>query len=262
MTDTINPLLAKAKLPGRIFQLPSRGLFYKNGELADHVKNGEVHVHPLSAIDEIIMKNPDQLFSGQAVNTVFATCVDGVLKPTELLARDVDAIMMFLRTVTYGPAFDFTVKHNCKDAKEHSYEISLDEMIAQMPLVDPTTIDLVFTLTLPNEQVVKLRPNRYANVIELVKSNVGKKELTPEDMKANLKAMLTGIVLSVDGIDDPKLIEEWAAALQAPWANMIAQKLEAINDWGPTMRATVKCRDCGEDFPVELPINPVSFFTE
>ena len=39
-----NPLLQKIRLPGRIFQLPSRGLFYKNGELDESVKNGEIHV--------------------------------------------------------------------------------------------------------------------------------------------------------------------------------------------------------------------------
>ena len=60
-SSSTNPLLARVKIPGRIFQLPSAGIFYKNGELAEGIENGEVHVHPMTALDEINMKNPDKL---------------------------------------------------------------------------------------------------------------------------------------------------------------------------------------------------------
>lgn len=262
MSEHVNPLLAKAKLPGRIFQLPSRGIFYKNGELDDTVKQGEIHVQPLSAMDEIIMKNPDQLFSGQAVEQVYRTCVRGVNKPTELLAKDVDAIMLFLRTVTYGPTFEYTVKHECKDAKEHSYVADIDQMIAQLKMIDPTTVDAVYQVELQNHQHVKLRPNRYAQVIELIKHNQGKVELTVEDQKFNFRTMLSGMIESVDDITDPKLIAEWIDALQSTFTSRLTSKLDEVNNWGPSMKWNTTCKDCGEVFEVELPINPVSFFIE
>ena len=58
MTST-NPLLSKVKLPGRVFQLPSLGAFYQNGELDPAVKDGELHIHPMTALTEINLKNPD-----------------------------------------------------------------------------------------------------------------------------------------------------------------------------------------------------------
>jgi hypothetical protein len=262
MTEQANPLLANAKLPGRIFQLPSRGLFYTHGELDDSVKNGEVHVQPMSALDEIIMKNPDQLFSGNAVETVFKTCVRGVNRPMQLLSKDVDAITMFLRVVTYGPMFDFSVKHTCPQAKEHSYTANLDEMIVGMKMIDPTTVKTAFSVTLPNGQLVQLRPNRYADVIQMVKDNHEKHELTAQDMQRNLKALLLSVIESVDGVTDPRLIGEWLEQLQVTWANRIIEKLDGLNEWGPTMRWQVACKDCGEQFDVQLPLNPVSFFTE
>jgi len=51
MSNNQNPLLAAIKMPGRVFQLPSRGIFYKDGELDETCKNGEIHVQPLSALD-------------------------------------------------------------------------------------------------------------------------------------------------------------------------------------------------------------------
>lgn len=257
-----NPLLQKIRLPGRIFQLPSRGLFYNNGELESTVKDGEIHVHAMSAFAEIHMKNPDQLFSGQAVDTVFRECVRGVLEPTKLLAKDVDAILMFLRTVTYGPNYEFTAKHTCNDAKDHSYIADVDQMIAGMKMIDPTVVHEMFLCVLDNGQRVKLRPSTYEQIINILKSNEGKKEITVDDMKSNLMSMLTSVVVQVDDVTDKLFIAEWLSKLRAPDVNKIAQRVEDINEWGPNLKWTTKCRDCGEDFTVELPINPVSFFTE
>ena len=264
MSSTQNPLLEGLKLPGRIFQLPSRGIFYRNGELEDSIREGEVHVHPMSALDEINMKNPDQLFSGAAVNTVFRRCVPGVLKPAELLSKDVDAIMLFLRTVTYGPSYEFIAKHDCPDKKgrDLAYTTDIDTMINEMKLIDPTTVESLYTLTLPNGQVVKLRPNKYQQVLDLIRMNENKAEITAEDQQNNLMMMLTGVIESVNNITDPEMIAEWIKVLPSPMVNRIAAKIENINDWGSTLRTTCKCKDCGAMFSVEIPINPVSFFTE
>jgi hypothetical protein len=257
-----NPLLEKLKLPGRIFQLPSRGVFYTNGELATDVREGEVHVQPMSAMDEINLKNPDQLFSGTAVNLVFKQCVQGVEKPSDLLSKDVDAIMLFLRTVTYGPSYEFIARHHCEGGKEHTYVADIDQVINEMKLIDPTTIDELYTVTLKNGQVVKLRPNRYQQVLDLIKANENKTEISVDDQRKNLTMMLLGVIKSVDGITDAAKIQEWIGQIQSPMVNRIAEKIESVNDWGSNLKWKCVCRDCGKDFVVDIPINPVSFFTE
>lgn len=257
-----NPLLEGLKLPGRIFQLPSRGIFYRDGELSSSIKDGEIHVQPMSALDEINMKNPDQLFSGIAVQTVFNHTISGISKPSELLAKDIDAIMLFLRTVTYGPHYEFMARHNCEGGKEHSYVANIDEMINSMKMLDPTTVEQLYTLTLSNGQTVKLKPNRYQQVIDLIKMNEAKEIITVEDQQVNLTKMLLGVIQSVDGITDEAMIMDWIKRLPSPMVNKIAGRIEGVNAWGPDLKWTCKCKDCGEEFSVEIPINPVSFFTE
>lgn len=261
MSET-NPLLANLKLPGRIFQLPSRGIFYKDGELADNVKNGEIHIHPMSAMDEINMKNADQLFSGEAVNTVFKHCITGIEKPSQLLAKDVDAIMLFLRAVTYGSSYEFYAKHTCKDAKDHSYVADVEQMINQIKMIDPTTVENDYTVVLSNNQVVKLRPNRYQQVLDLIKKNENKKTITADEQKENLLLMLLGVIESVDGISNADNITEWVKQIPSPMVNRIGDKIDGVNNWGPSNKWTCRCRDCGTDFEVEIPINPVAFFIE
>ena len=56
-----NPLLERIKLPGDSFALPSGGLFYGEGVLDPSVSNAEIHVHPMTTLDEITMKSPDLL---------------------------------------------------------------------------------------------------------------------------------------------------------------------------------------------------------
>lgn len=262
MTDSTNPLIANMKLPGRIFQLPSKGFFYSGGELSESIKEGEIHIRPMSALDEITMRNPDQLFSGDAVNEVFKHCVTGIQQPSELLAKDVDAIMLFLRAVTYGPSYEFSARHSCEDAKTHTYVADLDQIISTMQYIDPTLIEQLYTVKLTNGQTVRLSPSRYSSVLQLIKNNETKETITAEDKKKNLMIMLLGIIESVDSISDKKLIEEWIIALPSPLVNRIGEKIEGINNWGANMRWKCLCKDCSTEFDVEIPINPVSFFIE
>lgn len=258
-TTSPNPLLAKLKLPGRTFQLPSRGALYINSELTN--REGEVHVYPMSALTEINLKNPDLLFNGKAIEEVVAECVPDIKKPLELFGRDIDALMFFLRLVTYGPHYDVNVKHTCEGAKQHSYIVNIEEMVMNMKPLDPT-LSAQFKVVLPNEQVVKLRPVTFQHMVKLFQMNTGKQELTPEEIKANIVFNLVNLIESVDGITDKASIEGWVRAIPSPMTARITEVVERMNDWGPAQTAVLKCKDCGEDMTVELPLNPISFFTE
>lgn len=255
-----NPLLERIRLPGRTFQLPSRGALYKNGELTS--QEGEVHVHPMPAIAEISLKNPDLLFSGKAINEVFSECIPEIKKPTELYGRDIDAIMFFLRLVTYGPNFEIKVKHDCQEAKEHSYVVDIEKMVQEIRFLDPTTAEAQFQATMPNGQVVKVHPVKYDHMIKLFQLNSGKQEFTADDIKKNVVFNLTSLIDSVDNVSDRKFIEEWVSQITTPYQNRITEAIERTAEWGPNQNVTLTCKDCGSEIPVELPLSPVNFFTE
>lgn len=258
----VNPLLQKVKLPGRIFQLPSRGIFYQDGELSSNVKDGEIHVHAMSAIDEINMKNPDMLFSGKAIEEVCKTCIPDILKPHKLLARDVDAIMLFLRSVTYGNFFEVEIQHTCPDAKKQTYSLNIENLISGMRYLDPTMTDRNYAVNLPNDQVVHLQPARYEHVIQLLQANESKKEFTAQDLQDNVISNLLNLIDNIDGHSDRELIREWITSVPVTYINRIADKVDQLNNWGPQISVPVGCRDCGEQMEVEIPLNPINFFSE
>lgn len=260
MEANSNPLMAKLKLPGRTFQLPSRGALYHNGEISS--ADGELHVHALSALAEISLKNPDLLFNGGAIAQVFAECIPEIKKAAELYGRDIDAIMYFLRIVTYGPQFQISVKHTCDDAKEHSYAIDLEKQIQRMKFLDPTVAEEQFVATMPNGQIVKVHPIKFSHMIRLFQMNTGKTEFTPEDQKKNIVFNLTNVITSIDEVTDKGFIEEWVRSTSTPYQNRITEAIERTNDWGPVNGTTLTCKDCGANIEVDLPLNPISFFTE
>jgi hypothetical protein len=264
MNDQIvNPLLTGIKLPGRTFQLPSRGVLYNNGELDHNITNGEIHVHPLTALTEINLKNPDLLFNGKALISVVQECIPGINKPLELFGRDVDALLFFLRVVTYGPEYRIEVKHNCQNAKNHSYVINLEELLINIKQLDPTITDAKRIITMPlTGQKIYVRPMRFADIVTLFHSSEGKKELTSDDIKELAIINLKSMIERVDEVTNPTFIEPWIRTLTTPQINRITNAATTLNDWGPQQIVTVKCKDCGEEMQVELPMNPVSFFTE
>ena len=128
-----NPLLKKIQMPGRRFRLPSRGLFYNNGELADSVTDGEIEVRSLTAIDEISLRSPEFLFNGEAIERVFARCVPEVKEPLKLLSLDVDFILTALRVVSYGDVLEVNVRcDECEKSQQEKNIRDEDEFLREV----------------------------------------------------------------------------------------------------------------------------------
>lgn len=258
----INPLLERLRIPGETFRLPSQGLFYFDGELAEGVKNGEVEVNPMTAVDEIVLNTPDKLLSGKAIEEIFSHCIPQVLKPRQLLAKDVDFLMVCLRVVSFGPQMEVSYKHTCPGAKAHSYMVDMQQMIRDTKSIDPTRANDEYTSTLPNGQVVVMRPLSYGDVIDLYQSAA----LTKTDNISNDEAevlvinTLASIVRRVDTTEDRAFIREWVVQLPLGWKRNLEHAAQNITQWGVDFTTHQTCKDCKADMAIQVSANPVSFF--
>lgn len=263
-----NPLLTRIVMPGQTFRLPSGGLFYTNGELSHDVVDGEVHVHPMTAIDEIMIKTPDLLFSGNAIKEVFSRCIPQILKPAELLAKDVDYLLICLRKITYGDILELEATHTCKNAKSHGYQISIDDFIIKTKEIDPSKMSN-YTLRLENDQTVQLRPVKFMDYVKIMQTTSALQNDKAKDdvnyiveqAKNIMFESLLGIIISVDDITNRDQILEWLGSIQAGWIKQISNKVEHMAEWGPIFTSETECKDCGEKFTITAPLNPVAFFT-
>lgn len=265
-----NPLIQRAKLPGETFALPSGGIFYETGELDDTTNDGEIHIYPMAAYDEVVIKTPSLLLNGQAIEEVFKRCIPQIVKPLDLLAKDVDFILVALRQVTYGKLMDMNFVHDCKDAKEHSYQVDISKFISGAKKINPTTVGKTYKVTLTGpgiSQTVELRPARYREIVDMLQlytlENDESEDLI-ESAKKETKGMLSSImsvIRSVDGNKDTDLIYEWLEFIKAEWVDKLTKSIEKTSNWGAKFEHKDKCKDCSKPIIIQVPINPISFFT-
>lgn len=274
MTDTIphtqpqipvNPLLERARLPGQTFTLPSKAVFYTQGEVDDSVitSKGEVMVYPMNTLDEIYMKTPDKLINGTAITDVFKRCIPQINQPTELLSKDVDFLLICLRKVTYGDTYRFEYKHDCEKAEDHSYEIPLDPLISNAKAIDTKKVKQNYTLTLPNDQVVKLIPPKYIKMLKFFQvfgvQNLN--EVEEEQLSKEIIEVTTSMIENVDGTADQNLILEWLHAIPAGYTRLIGERVNEVSSWGANLETKIKCQDCGKEVDVHISLNPLDFFS-
>ena len=180
-SNVVNPLLARVHLPGETYRLPSGGLFYNDGELTNDVVDGEIHIRPMAAFDEILLRTPDLILSGKGIEEVIARCCSQVVKPGKLLGKDVDYILVCLRNVTYGPQLEVTYTHNCKDTKNQSYVIDVDKIIRETKSIDPTALAKTFNKTMETGQVVEMHPARFEEAVKMMQQFNPNDVPSPED---------------------------------------------------------------------------------
>ena len=132
MTTTESPLKKYQRQPKLYIDLPSKGQWYRPGSL---VKAENVAVYSMTAGDEILVKTPDALFSGQTTVNIIQNCVPDIKNAWDVPIVDLYTILSAIRIASYGPNLEVT--STCPSCKEeNTYGIGLQPMIDQFANVE------------------------------------------------------------------------------------------------------------------------------
>jgi len=259
----VNPLISALRIPGETFRLPSQGLFYEEGVFDESVKNGEIEIYPMTTIDEIIISTPDKLLSGKAISEIFQHCIPQIKNAYKLLAKDVDYLMVCLRMVSFGQFMEVVYTHNCKNAKEHTYNVDLQAMIRAAKSIDPTLFTQEYTCTISNGQKVTLKPMAYGELIELYQNTMVQKTDTTDELEAEKMIVdtLVSVIKDVNGVTEKEFIREWARKISLGQKKQIQEAMHAVSEWGVDMKSPQICKDCKKEVELRVSANPVNFFT-
>jgi len=127
--------------------LPSGGKFYADNFIDGDI--GNLPVFGMNAMDEIMFKNPDALFTGEAVVSVIKSCIPAIRDPWKLSQIDMDTVLIGIRIATYGEALGLTfVCQKCGSTQEIDFNLlsALDYYskltYTSNVFVDPLTFNL------------------------------------------------------------------------------------------------------------------------
>lgn len=266
ISETQNPLIYKMlksnAIPGTTFRLPSKGLPYTNDELSPEVKDGEVIVYPMSTLDEIYLKSPDMLFQGTAVEKTISRCCPQVLKPLELLAKDIDYILTCMRQVSYGNILTVPYDCECEKAKTVELQIPISEFLSKTKTMsDKNSKKLTFEL---DGFLLKTKYVRFGEMIKLNQENVlgDADDTNPDVIFETFIKNISANIESIDDVTDSPMIIEFMKAQQRSFQMAVLKKIQDINNWGVNFEYKFTCKYCDKPKTTLVALNPVSFFTE
>ena len=159
-------------------------------------------------MDEIIMKTPDALFSGEATVKLIESCCPYIKNGNSVPSLDIDVLLVAIRMATYGE--NMTIGHTCKNCSAEN------EFIIKLPLIveqySTKTYDSKLNL---GELKINFKPLSYKEMTEF---NI-------ENFK--LQKMLSQLT-AVPDVERQKFLDEIYQNLAQIQVNVFVSSIDSI----------------------------------
>lgn len=269
-----NPLQKYFRQPKIFISLPSKGVYNTPGVIQGDVTN--LPVYGMTGMDEIIMKTPDALLTGDSVVKVIESCCPSIKDAWELSNLDTDLMLAAIRIATFGTTMG--VIHTCPNCgHENSYDVELGQIIDHFSKCEYESKVVV------DQLIVKLQPLSYRQVSEfalknysmqktLQQSNAIEDELERQQVIAGLYKQLGALrneifAAGIDSIDTPNgavservFIVEWLDNADKATFDAIKKVIDRNNETWKTPAMPVKCEECESENLLRVELDQSSFF--
>lgn len=258
--------------------LPSGTTYYNDIEFNE---DGEIGIMPMTAKDEMIIKNPDALLNGEAIVTVINSCVPAIKNPKALLSNDIDALLIAIRHASYGD--DLEVNTQCPkcDAK-NKFTVNITQSLSKMGKLEPE-----YFVGTKNGVKIFVKPFSYAEVVQSLKAQFDQHKLAqnlsndklPEEERLRVFSknfetitdtnirLITNCIIKITheemGLEvvDHDYILEFLQNVDKDTFSALDKLIQKINAIGTDKDFQAKCESCEHEWTANINFNPVTFFT-
>lgn len=269
-----NPLQAYFRQPKIYLGLPSKGKFYPEG-----VINGDpssLPVFGMTAMDEIMLKTPDALFSGETVVSVIKSCIPGITDPWKMPTLDIDAALIAIRIATYGSKLPLTFK--CKKCKEENsidldlsstldYFLNLDYQ--DYIYIDPLTIHIK-PLTYKESTESQMKQYELQKMLAQSYDKMSEEERGKliNDIFAKLsdlqsqtfKNAISSVEADENVVENKEQIQDWLNNADAMFFENIKKHMEKMSEVWKVQPQPVTCAGCEAKSDLDINLDYSSFF--
>jgi hypothetical protein len=272
-----NPLAKYFRIPGVHVKLPTRGAFMPAGSI-EFTMNHEVAVYPMRMADELLLKSPDALMNGYAIEKLIESCVPAIKLPRLISSPDLDVILMAIRAATLGEII--TLEPDCpKCGAANEVRRNLGSLLQTLTEVEPENM-----ARLSDDVVVYVRPHNLHNATVLGiasfeesrkvqaldvtdadqatrAAQISKSMMRLSELNTDVMAdCIVKVVVPEGTVTNPKMIREFIGNISKDWTEKITATLEKINRQGIDKHFDVECATCQHKFQSEIEFNPSTFF--
>lgn len=251
-------------VPTEIIDLPSKGMFYKEG----HPLHGRdsIEIRHMTAKDEDILTNASLVKKGVVLDRLLESLImDKTINPVDLLVCDKSALIVATRINAYGE--DYSVKipcASCGSVADYEFDLNeatkvsdFEEVVNEVDDVSLTERG-TFLITLPRTKAtVEVRPLDGTDEQTIAKTNAmrAKNKMQPLGLTDQIKLFIK----SVNGSEDRGTISEFVDNMPAGDSlymrsrySLVMPSFELVQDWS--------CNDCQYEQVLEVPFTSEFFW--
>jgi len=268
-----NPLQKYFRQPKVYISLPSKGIYSRAGSF-ETVEN--MPVYAMTGMDEILVKTPDALLTGEATIKIIESCCPSIKDAWEVSNLDIDMLLSAIRIATYG--HNMTVTHTCKHCETlNDYDVDVRNFVEHFGQCEyDNTIQL-------DELTIRLRPLNYKEITDYnLRSFALQRQLSQgiqqnsdddqQKLVSKLFNDLAGIQAEVylqgvesvevpEGVVDRKeYIKDWLANSEKSIYDAIKSQIEKNRSTWQLPTQKVICPECGTDGEFSIDLDQASFF--
>lgn len=284
MSNKENPLKSYFRSFKSYVELPSSKFEFYTKNILDHDSSisKEIGVRPMTALDELTLKDPDALLNGEAIKSILVSCVPAVKDPGKLFINDVNVLLATARAVSLGNEMAITVTcPACKtvddyvldlgsiaqatDKLEKEYVVVHDKLRVY---VKPHTLDAHLTamhISFEESKLIKVFEDheKYSDIerIKAMSSAINRIGRLNFDQ---ISSSIVKIVLE-DGteVSDVGHIAEFIANVDNQFSKAVEAKVNEISKIGLAEKTHIQCNvaTCEHIWEEHIGFNPTDFFT-
>ena len=269
-----NPLAKYYRQPKIYLSLPSKGQFYPEG-----VIDGDPDCLPvfgMTAMDEIMLRTPDALFTGESVVEVIKSCIPGIKEPWAVPQLDIDSILIALRIATYGEKMP--MNYNCKECKT-SNDIDLDLSLT----LDYYQQQVYNSVIEVDDLKINIRPLTYKeqtqmalDTYQLQKQLYAVKQISNEEEQnealnaaskrlnhiqvESFRKCIESIQVGKQLVTNQEHISEWFRNSDKEYYKRIKDHLLDIRKTWSVPEQVTLCSECGHENHIEVGFDNSNFF--
>jgi hypothetical protein len=269
-----NPLQNYFRQPKVFLRLPSMGIYNKPEAIQGNVES--IPVYGMTGMDEIILKTPDALISGESTVKVLQSCCPAIVDAWDVSNLDIDALLVAVRIATYGNTMN--VSYVCKKCStESEYDIDLGKILEHFY---NCTYD---SRVVVGDLEVKLRPLTYKEVTGFNLENFALQkrlsqavEFDDQEEKQKMiaeifkelgllqnKIFIAGVdeVITPDSVvNEHAYIKEWLENADRTLFDALKNHINKNNDVWRIPENQIKCDNCGTEDSFTVELDQANFF--
>jgi hypothetical protein len=269
-----NPLKKHFRQPKVFVNLPSKGLYNQPGTLAGEPV--QLPVYGMTGMDEILLKTPDSLLTGESTIRVIESCCPTIKDAADLCLLDLDLILVAIRIATYGNTMSVT--HSCPSCETiNDYDIELGAFIEHFNKCQYENKIVLKDVS------VKIRPLTYKAWCEFQVRNFGVQRqlqqavtLTDEVEQNKIVTSLFDQISTMQNdtimkqlesvqtdevlVDQKEFLEEWLVNSESNVFDSIREQIEKNRTAWDLPKIAVVCNDCGHKHDITVNMDQSSFF--